>query len=166
VLVNTVRAHETEISRIVDARFSRRPSLRLCIAPSALLRCPRDGVAVPMESLLSDGGAIVPAFRPASRFHHDAVYQPFSAVLPYERFLRLEENTAAVVVACLHDPRPVRYIFFWQDGCWLSESSLVSYLTSEERRCVFRMLSAETGATEPVAAPDARVWFFPGGAGI
>lgn len=165
ILVNIRKA---EINPIVDLRFP--GAVRLYFTPPVVFPDsvePLRSTRVSMEGLLRDGGgAVVPAFRPASRFHYAAVYAPFSAVLPYDRFLRLEESTANVLIACLHDPRPVRYVFFWRDGCWLSESSLVSYLTSEERRAVFRLLSAETGTIEPVAAPDARVWFLPGGAEI
>ncbi|NDE14266.1 hypothetical protein EBZ80_04975 [bacterium] len=155
VLVNVPAGRETEVAGIVQARFPRRSTIRLYV-----------DAAPAMERLLDDHDAVVPAFRPASRFHYGAVYAPYSAVLPYERFLRLEENTANLLIACLRDPRPVRYVFFWRDGCWLSESSVVSYLTSEERGRVFRLLSLRTDSIEPVAAPDARVWFLPEGAEI
>ena len=88
-----------------------------------------------------DKTSTIPVFHPYSRFHYENVYQArFGRVVSYNDYCRLEDATAKIVIALVHDTRSrVHYMIVFPDDGWLESESLVSYMTSDEYENTLRM---------------------------
>lgn len=105
------------------------------------------------KSSSSSHGRIIPTYHPYSRFHYQYLYQArYASKMSYAEYCVFEEAVANILLAWIHDTRPITYHVYWTDASWYHEESVLSYMTSDERKKLFRILVRsldEVGDIEP-----------------